>query len=609
METNGITEIIIPDDKDTICRFCMNISDELIFVDGAEQILLPKIGNICLQKILTKLSIQINTYDFLPKGICSECLTVLEDFFIFFEKIQSNEEILVTVYSEELISPNAKPLTFKEIGESESDLQIQTNDEDVSKVIENDHAYGKKMGMIYEEVEDDEDEEDLVNADFEQFKDFITSSKSSTEFKYFDLKADIISTTQTRPSSPQASTSQGCKNVDTEFGKYKVYNTSPDVVKIRVLDRKKPHKSIIRLNPLGKKRKGKIIIKKKILKQEETEPEPICIKQCIFCTRKFSSEGLMILHYVDHVVQETEGFVTHRPFCTYCGLLMSNSDVDLEEHIKSKHEHDDDLHCHACEIKFTSISEVTAHEEKNHVEDYEDFDDTSQINKCPICEETHATIEDLIKHSLTHISRRYTCMTCKQIFVCDAALNEHHKEHPQYKYKCPICKKLASGKRALEAHVGTHATTRNYECDLCGKRYKTKNHLFYHRSVHFKPDLICAHCAYSTPSSKDFNMHMRIHSDERPFQCTFKDCGKAFRTNSALSAHVKQHLNIKNFACDMCDYKTSRSVGLTIHKRKHTGERPFTCIFCMKTFNRKWSLTLHLRKLHFVSDEKTETQE
>ncbi|KAL3283577.1 hypothetical protein HHI36_006716 [Cryptolaemus montrouzieri] len=554
--------------------------------------------------------------DFLPAGICNECKTVLEDFLTFVENIESNEDLLKSVYTDEVISDENGVIVSKGTKgtyndnvefaiKQENDVQWAISS-DSSGVMKIDHSSGNEERVIQDDLDtDDEFEEYDIGNKFEDFKNFITSAKSSMNYNCVDIKDIRSSPIEDEESftSPKL-TRESYKNMDTEFGKHKVCHTA-DVDKIKVLDRKKPMKNK-KFTSRKEKNKKHIIVRKKIRKTTLEEPETLCIKQCFFCSRKFSSDGLRILHYVDHVVQATEGMVTHRPFCIYCGLVPSTTE-DLEEHVRKNHENDDDLHCHECQIRFSTVSEVTAHEENNHIE--HDEEEISTSNKCPICEKEYDTIDELIKHSLEHISRRYTCMSCKKIFVCEAALNEHHKEHPQYRFKCPICNKLASGKSALRAHIGTHATTRNYECDICGKRYKTKPHLLYHRSAHFKPDLICTKCAYATPSAKDFNMHMRIHSSERPFQCTFTDCGKSFKTNSALSAHVKQHLNIKNFACDMCDYKTSRSVGLTLHKRKHTGERPYVCMFCSKTFNRKWSLTLHTRKLHHLVESRTEKEE
>ncbi|PIK50496.1 hypothetical protein BSL78_12626 [Apostichopus japonicus] len=60
--------------------------------------------------------------------------------------------------------------------------------------------------------------------------------------------------------------------------------------------------------------------------------------------------------------------------------------------------------------------------------------------------------------------------------------------------------------------------------------------------------------------------HEKIHSDVRPFQCTF--CGKRFRQQSVLKAH----------------------------ERIHTGERPYRCGICGKAFKQQGHVKEHTKK-------------
>ena len=78
----------------------------------------------------------------------------------------------------------------------------------------------------------------------------------------------------------------------------------------------------------------------------------------------------------------------------------------------------------------------------------------------------------------------------------------------------------------------------------------------------------CAVCRASFSKVGNLNVHVLIHSDEKPYKCVH--CERGFSHQSTLKSHVLIHSGQKPQSCGRCDY-TCRQVGtLNSHiKKKH----------------------------------------
>jgi len=141
----------------------------------------------------------------------------------------------------------------------------------------------------------------------------------------------------------------------------------------------------------------------------------------------------------------------------------------------------------------------------------------------------------------------------------------------KYFYKCPDCNRSYSSVTRYEVHLRTHTGEKPFECAVCKKKFNEKGNL---------------------------KAHVRIHTGERPFVCKYPGCKMAFKTKGQLNDHQNRHSNLRQFKCDICSSAFNRKTRLKVHKMIHTGEKPFNCTFpgCQKKFREKGNLNSHLKK-------------
>jgi len=223
-------------------------------------------------------------------------------------------------------------------------------------------------------------------------------------------------------------------------------------------------------------------------------------------------------------------------------------------------------------------------------------------------------------------ARIYSCNEedCERSFGSASSLAYHKSSaHKSSNFSCshPGCNKTFKLNTLLKRHLATHNSERLYNCDTCGKSFKTKSNLQSHSVVHSDSKFFCEECgqqfkhrtslaahirwhqgqkAHECPfCNKSFNQkgnlqeHIRIHTGDKPFKCHI--CGRTFTTSSQHRLHVKRHLGVKQFKCDLCDKTFLNKDSLKTHMRRHRGEKPFECQQCKKAFAESWALTKHMR--------------
>lgn len=95
---------------------------------------------------------------------------------------------------------------------------------------------------------------------------------------------------------------------------------------------------------------------------------------------------------------------------------------------------------------------------------------------------------------------------------------------------------------SLKLHIRTHSKEQPYKCEDCDRSFA---------------QLI------------SYRNHRLIHTDEKPFQCSYAECARTFRHRNSLKRHLQTHTGVKPFECHICYKRLSQASSLAAHLKKH----------------------------------------
>lgn len=116
----------------------------------------------------------------------------------------------------------------------------------------------------------------------------------------------------------------------------------------------------------------------------------------------------------------------------------------------------------------------------------------------------------------------------------------------------------------------------------------------------------CPLCDIRCSNNGQLQGHLRIHTGEKPFQCTFDGCDRRFARNEELTRHKRIHTGVRPHKCEICNKAFGRKDHLSKHQKTHlqTSEKKvFTCVVlgCGQKYSRSDALTRHQWTAHSLT--------
>ena len=77
----------------------------------------------------------------------------------------------------------------------------------------------------------------------------------------------------------------------------------------------------------------------------------------------------------------------------------------------------------------------------------------------------------------------FSCNLCDKDFRYKTALDNHTRVH--HKYKCQHCREQFDSLFEVSRHEKSHASDLRYSCEVCDKKFLTKQYMLSHKTVHY----------------------------------------------------------------------------------------------------------------------------